>query len=210
MNGLEDRLAELGDLLDVDDSGVVDRVMLRIERTPGAVARGPGGAAAHRWVAGLVAIVVAAALAVVPASRGTIADWFGLDGVSIDRDPDITVPATAPEIDRTIAGPGRTVTTVVDGRTILVSTLDGRLDAATIEKTIGDGSDVIAVDVDGDPGLWIDGRPHELIVRREGDLVVERVAGNTLVWQEGEVIRRLEGFDRLDEALAFAASQRSG
>ncbi|MFP5487711.1 MAG: hypothetical protein ACLGHQ_05340, partial [Acidimicrobiia bacterium] len=62
-------------------------------------------------------------------------------------------------------------------------------------------------DVGGRPGLWIDGAPHELAIRDEdGALVTRRFAGNTLLWQHGATIRRVEGLGSLEEALAFARS----
>ena len=36
-----------------------------------------------------------------------------------------------------------------------------------------------------------------------GDVVVERVAGNTLVWQDGDTLLRVEGFARLSDAIEF-------
>lgn len=37
-----------------------------------------------------------------------------------------------------------------------------------------------------------------------GGVVVERVAGNTLLWQHDDVLSRVEGFHELSQALAFA------
>lgn len=37
----------------------------------------------------------------------------------------------------------------------------------------------------------------------------ERMAGNTLLWQHGDVIARVEGFADLDAALAFARESES-
>ena len=38
-----------------------------------------------------------------------------------------------------------------------------------------------------------------------GEIVVERVAANTLLWQRDGVLWRVEGFTRLSEALDFVA-----
>ena len=55
------------------------------------------------------------------------------------------------------------------------------------------------------PGLWFSGQPHEVLYdSANGDVVVERVAANTLVWQEGDVLLRIEGFAELSDALHFA------
>ena len=56
-------------------------------------------------------------------------------------------------------------------------------------------------------GLWIDGEPHELLLLGpDGEQTTRRIAGNTLLWQDGDVIRRVEGFPNRDAALAYAAT----
>ncbi len=211
MTALEDRLRSLGTQLDLDDDPrhMVTEVLARVaddgEAGPNRVG---GGLAARPWLrvaAGLVVLAAAVAVAV-PSSRRTVADWFGLDGVDVERRPDVSVPLEAPAIDDTTPAPGSGGVVDVDGVSILVSEIDGRLDEAVISKTVGNATDVVAVTVGTDPGLWIAGRPHELAVFREDELLFERIAANTLVWQDGPVIRRLEGFDDLDGALEFAAT----
>ena len=189
MIDLEHDLARLGDRLVLDDAGLVDDVMARIAAP---VPAEPG--VPSRWlVAAAVAFAVVAAALVVPSSREVIADWFGLDGVRIEQQPDLSVPADA--VDDLPAG-------------ITVDRFDGSLDDALVTKVLGDGSDIQRVDVGGRPGLWIDGEPHELVIRDvDGETVIRRFAGNTLLWQDGETIRRVEGFPSLDEALAFAVAQ---
>ena len=55
--------------------------------------------------------------------------------------------------------------------------------------------------------MWIDGAPHEVFYRDgDGEVVFERFAGNTLLWQEGDVLYRVEGFPTLADALAYAAT----
>ena len=59
--------------------------------------------------------------------------------------------------------------------------------------------------MNGQPGLWISGGAHEVLYESlVGGIVVERVAGNTLLWQHDGVLSRVEGFDDLSQALAFA------
>ena len=188
MNGLDAALRSLGDRLDLDDIGLVDDVLLRLdEPTPGRRARPE-----RPWlaVAAIAAAIVVGAL-ILPSSRSAIADWFGLDGVRIERDPDLSVPADAPR-------------GLPDG--IVVDEFDGRLDPGGLTKVLAGGSDIRRVDVHGHPGLWIGGEPHELVVRdADGAIVHRRFAGNTLLWQDGDVIHRIEGAATLPDALALAS-----
>lgn len=186
MIDLEHDLVRLGDRLVLDDDGLVDDVLDRI----GEPSRRPRSAT---WLlaAAVVLAVVAVAL-VVPSSRQAIADWFGLDGVRIEQEPDLTLPVDVTD-DLPVG--------------VVVGEFVGSLDSDVITKVLGDGSDIQRVDVNGLPGLWIDGSPHELLIRDvDGAMVTRRFAGNTLLWQDGDVIRRIEGTVTLDEALELAAS----
>ena len=74
-----------------------------------------------------------------------------------------------------------------------------------MQKTLGSSTSIIEVDVGGHLGLWIDGAPHQVMYETsDGSVVVERVAGNTLLWEVDPVLYRLEGFDNLDDAIKFA------
>lgn len=214
MTDLEDRLRSLGDQLDLaggpagsdDGAALAAQVVARIEHgeSDRALERSVGRRVAM-WsrVAAFVVVVVVAIVVAVPSSRRTVAGWFGLDGASVERRPDLVVPGTADPLRGDDAG---TIVTV-DGREVLVSVFAGTLDGGGLTKTLGDGSNVRPVDVAGSPGLWIDGDPHELTYRAAGGGVVfERVAGDTLLWQVGTTIRRLEGFDDVDAAVAYAES----
>ena len=184
MIDLEHDLARLGDRLALDDEGLVDDVLARIATTT-PVRRSHG-----LLVAAAVVLAVVATALVVPSSRQAIADWFGLDGVRIEQQPDLSIPADA--TDQLPAG-------------VTYDQFDGSLDDALLTKVLGVGSDIQRIDVDGHPGLWIDGVPHEVVIRdANGETVIRRFAGNTLLWQDGDTIRRVEGFASLDEALAFA------
>ena len=93
----------------------------------------------------------------------------------------------------------------------MVSAIVGRLDGTVLRKTLASDTSIIEVDVAGYLGLWIDGAPHQVMYESgDGDIVVERVAGNTLLWEVDLVLYRLEGFDKLDDALKFAGTRMPG
>ena len=67
------------------------------------------------------------------------------------------------------------------------------------------------ISVNGGPGYWIEGEPHLFFYRdRSGNVRDEtiRLAGNVLLWEQGELTLRLEGDLRLPQALRIAKSFR--
>jgi len=192
---LIDRLARLGDALDLDDTGIDEHVLagIRAERAP----RRRAG-----WLVAAVLVVTLAGVVVSPTSRRAVARWFGLDGLTVEIDPDTSVPPPSATFDT--PGPGETVEVEVQGRRIVVSAVDGELTEQLILKTVGSSDQIREVTVDGHTGLWFAGVPHHVMYDAAvGDVVVERVAGNTLVWQDGDTLRRVEGFARLSDAIDF-------
>lgn len=216
MIDLELRLADLGETLAIDEPELVDRVLARLVDQPtgdlGVGAAGPARSTPAVRRAAAVALVAAmAALLAIPGSRHAIADWFGLVGVDIERRPELSVPAEVPPADREPVSSGGTVVTLADIPVLVdaidVGEFDGRLDEAVISKTLGAETGIEQVVVAGHPGLWIDREPHVVSYRSiDGSSVSARFAANTLLWQDGDVIRRVEGFSTLAEALAFAAT----
>jgi hypothetical protein len=213
MIDLEHRLVSLGDELALDDADLVDQVLARLDE-PGSAWRN-----GRPWirVAAAAAIVVALIIAAVPAPRRTVAGWLGFDQVRIERRPDLSVPTEPDPFESTTVVPtedGAAPTVPdslpvqnVDGREILVSVIDGRLDDGLLTKTLGSGTAIIEVDVAGHRGLWIDGEPHDVMFETpDGAFMSQRFAGNTLLWQVGDVLYRVEGFGSLDAALKFAAT----
>ncbi len=201
MNNLEARLADLAGALDVDSVGLVDSIVVRIDQL--AVER-----RAHRrlqMVAALL-LIVATAIAVHPDSRRVVARWFGLDLVQIERDADLEL-SPAPE---TFEFPGLGESEIIDldGRQVLMSAIGGRIDGRVLQKTLGSSTSIVEVDVGGHLGLWISGAPHQLAYESsDGGITVERIAGNTLLWEVDGVLYRLEGFDNLEDALNFAGTR---
>ena len=92
----------------------------------------------------------------------------------------------------------------VDGRRIAVSAVRRAADRQPILKTVGSSDQIREVTVDGHAGLWFAGVPHDVMYDAPiGEVVVERVAVDTLVWHDGAVLWRVEGFDRLPDAIEF-------
>jgi hypothetical protein len=201
---LERHLTELGDLLDLpvtraDGSDLASQVLARI---PSASAT---RRASRGWrVAVAVLLVVGVVVAVVPASRDAVSGWLGLDRVTIERRDDLRPPQAPVEVPTEPGIDGEPV--VVDGRTVRVGVIDGLLSDVMITKSVESGAPVRAIDIDGAPALWVEA-PHEVLIEVDGEPVVERVAASTLLWQDGDVLRRVEGFATLDEAVAFARSR---
>jgi hypothetical protein len=97
------------------------------------------------------------------------------------------------------------------GVSALVVELGGTIDEALLGKGTGPGTPVEAVNVGGARGYWIEGAPHLFFYRDpSGNAVQEtlRLAGNTLVWEHGNVTLRLEAQLTKDQALRFAATFR--
>lgn len=183
----------------------------------------------------VIAVAIGAALAV-PAARTAILDWLGLRGVHIVRveklppapvigNLDLGRPVTLAEAQRrapwllvptdepdgvyiSSAIPGGKVTLLWGTPTsvrLLLTEFRGQ--ESYIEKLIQPDAKVESVDV-GDVGAWLE-EPHVLLFTdRDGRLRqnTARLAGKTLLWQQGDVTLRLEGDLSKEEALRIARS----
>ncbi len=195
---LIDRLVRLGSDID-HELGAADLV----ESTLAAIDASPTGTRHRAWmVAASLLLIVMLGLLVIPDSRRAVARWFGIPGVQIEIEPRLSLP---PPIRVTESvGPGESRAVDVDGREILVSAIDATLEDALITKTVSASNQLKQVDVNGAAGLWVGGASHEVLYRvPDSEVVVERVAANTLLWNDGALLYRIEGFDRLDDALEF-------
>ena len=89
-----------------------------------------------------------------------------------------------------------------------MSAIPGRINGPVLQMTLGSNTSIVEVNGGGHLGLWISDAPHELLYESsDGVIAVERIAGNTLLWEVGEVLYRLEGFDNLEDALKFAGTR---
>ena len=132
----------------------------------------------------------------------------------------IVVPLTLGRPDRvTVSDGGRVVSLIyaagprrpagnVSGVALRLDEFDGTLDPI-FEKFL-DEDQVHPVSVNGRRGVWVAG-PHDVIyVGRDGQIRDEsaRLAGNTLIWQLGNVSLRLEGALSREAALEIALTTR--
>lgn len=196
------RLSELGECLDVDDERLVDDVLDRVARPTKRSGRAdrPNRRA---WLVAAATIALVVGFVAHPSSREAMARWFGLDGVNVEVDP--SLPATPSSEPFAVPGPGESELVTVDGRDVLFSAIDGRLFEAGISKTVQSSDQISEVRVGDHLGLWIAGEPHQVAYESPGgEVVITRVASNTLLWQDGPVLYRVEGFDDLADALEFA------
>jgi hypothetical protein len=96
----------------------------------------------------------------------------------------------------------------VTGVGALVSVMAARMDGGFFQKTLGTSATVRSVDVGGADGFWIAGAPHQLYFVFDGEMETDtlRLATNTLLWQRGDHVYRLEADISLETALRIAAS----
>ncbi len=182
----------------------------------------------------VLVVALGAALAV-PSARTAILDWLGLRGVSIQRveelptvpargnldlgrpvslaearrqAPWLLVPDDAPDsVYLSSSIPGGKVSFLWGTPTSVQLLLTEFRGQAYIEKLIEPETKVEPVDL-GDQGVWLE-EPHVLaFVDRDGNFrqSTARLAGKTLIWQQGDVTLRLEGDLSKQEALRIARS----
>lgn len=87
----------------------------------------------------------------------------------------------------------------------------GRASLEMLKKVADPRTSVTAVTVDGSPGFFVTGAAH-LVVRQpsgEDRMLPPRLAGNTLLWERGDVSYRLEAEVELARALEIAESLRN-
>ena len=79
-----------------------------------------------------------------------------------------------------------------------------------VKKAAGSGTTIEPVTVGGEPGYFVSGDPHFVMYLEDGLIRDERasLAGNTLLWNRGELLLRLEADIARDEALELAESVR--
>jgi len=96
-----------------------------------------------------------------------------------------------------------------NGQPALVLTQIQALPNPAIGKITGTGTRTEPVLIDGEPGLWLTGRRHEFAYLTPNGTTrtqTARLAGDTLLWQRGRLLLRLEGAASKRAALTIARS----
>ena len=126
-------------------------------------------------------------------------------------EPDEVYSSRAGEVVSLVYASGRELRELGDtGIGLLVQQINGSLERERIEKLVHEfGVAVTPVQVDGADAFWIDGPPH--VIRYSGPTGEERaemtrLVGDTLVWQRGGVLYRIESGLGLAETRRIAES----
>jgi hypothetical protein len=93
---------------------------------------------------------------------------------------------------------------------LLITQFRGQVEPDFLKKVTGAGM-VQLVTVGGEPGYFFSGEPHFFSYQDSTGQFREeqtRLAGNTLIWQRGDLTLRLEGQLSMKEALRIAESMR--
>jgi hypothetical protein len=92
---------------------------------------------------------------------------------------------------------------------LVLSQARGAIYDGFIKKTGGRGTTILEVEVDGEPGLYVDGPEHFVMFLDENGLISDErtyLAGTVLLWNRGDRLLRLEGDLTRDEAVELAES----
>jgi hypothetical protein len=120
------------------------------------------------------------------------------------------VPATTPlvQIVAVYAVSDDLPASAVTGVGAIVTVANARANEAIFGKFVGGDTTVEMLDIDGDPAIWLSGAPHQVQVFVGDEPVADtlRLAANTLWWQRGELLLRIEASVSRDEAVRIARS----
>jgi hypothetical protein len=98
------------------------------------------------------------------------------------------------------------------GLAALVTEIGGHLEPAVLGKVITPGTTLEQLTVNGHPGAWLTGAPHQVFYTTAGGaaftLDTLRLAGNTLIWEQDGLVIRLEAQVDRATAVRIAASFR--
>jgi len=126
---------------------------------------------------------------------------------------DVVVPAALGDADQVYfqaSPPGGMVSFLYGTRAkpnALVTEFQARVDEVIFKKVVPD-TKIDPVQINGQPGFWIEGAHSFTYLDRQDDMQTEqvRLAGNVLVWELGTRTFRLEADVPKDEALRIARS----
>ncbi len=94
---------------------------------------------------------------------------------------------------------------------LLLTEFRATINEEFIKKVAFEATTLEAVRVNGGSGFWIAGAPHQIsLVDRDGAVVPEtiRLAGNVLLWEQGDLTVRIESHLMKDDVLRIATTVR--
>jgi hypothetical protein len=97
------------------------------------------------------------------------------------------------------------------GEGLLLTQFRGSVTDVAIRKLLDAGVRIQQVTVAGGPGYWFEGEPHQLFFADADGRFYEdrsRLAGNTLVWVQGDLTLRLESALSNDDSIRLSESLR--
>jgi hypothetical protein len=99
---------------------------------------------------------------------------------------------------------------VMSGVSILITEFRGDFEPEFIGKILGPDATIEPVSIRGESGYWISGAPHEILYRNSDGSQPEelRLATDTLLWQHGPLLIRVEGMQTRQQALAIVDGMR--
>lgn len=98
---------------------------------------------------------------------------------------------------------------LLNGAGLLITENEGSADPGLARKVVDTGGRVDRVTVGDAPAYWITGIAHGFwYLGPDGEVIFEsgRRVGNTLAWQRGDILYRIEGAITLERALQIAES----
>lgn len=129
----------------------------------------------------------------------------------IDRGPALPVVSLVWPASPTLPDTAANGSTTPTGIGAILTEIPATIEEPYLGKVIGTGGTVERVSVGGQPGFWISGAPHELVlVDRNGQGIssTTRLAGSSLLWMhDGQTLRLETGLDRA-RAIALGTSVR--
>jgi hypothetical protein len=99
--------------------------------------------------------------------------------------------------------------TTDSGVAVLITEFQGAMEQDLAQKSVGPGTTVEILTVNGGLAFWIEGRPHVIVYRDPtGSRVPDfmRLVHNALAWEQDGTVLRIEGELTREQAIAIAAS----
>jgi hypothetical protein len=159
-----------------------------------------------------------------PLPPGRLGERLGLgDRVTLEQANklggfDVVIPARLGQPDEVYFNSGRDMVSLVyaarsglpaanqTGVGLLVAEFPAQLTQDSMGKMLGPGSTLTPVDLGGGPAYFISGQHVFYFFNGSGGTDESRLAANTLIWQRGKVVIRMEGQISQQQAIDLARS----